>query len=57
MPESGHSFRNLVAGMPVRDDRQGNGMSEGAGFVNTALLEEEHDQPWSWPVNDGFLDR
>ena len=21
-----------------------NGMSEGAGFVNTALLEEEHDQ-------------
>ena len=21
------------------------GMSEGVGFVNTALLEEEHDQP------------
>lgn len=23
-------------------------MSEGVGFVNTALLEEEHDQPLTW---------
>jgi hypothetical protein len=23
-------------------------MSEGAGFVNTALLEEEHDQALTW---------
>jgi hypothetical protein len=29
------------------------GMSEGVGFVNTALLEEEHDQPLIWPENDG----
>jgi hypothetical protein len=34
----------------------GNGMSEGAGFVNTALLEEEHDQPLTGPGTTHVLD-
>jgi hypothetical protein len=33
------------------------GMSEGVGFVNTALLEEEHDQPLAWPENDRVAER
>jgi hypothetical protein len=32
-------------------------MSEGVGFVNTALLEEEHDQPLTSPENDRVADR
>jgi hypothetical protein len=31
-------------------------MSEGVGFVNTALLEEEHDQPLTHPGTTGVLD-
>ena len=33
------------------------GMSEGASFVNTALLEEEHDQPLRGPENAGVVER
>ena len=38
-------------------DHPCNGMSEGAGFVNTALLEEEHDQPLISAESDGVVRR